>query len=71
MRLSYRPDASFLIRFMGAVPKDNRRTEDWQHKARFHANSLVQLLLQAEAEDLAQEEQKSAKRGRASVAKAV
>ncbi|HAW09836.1 MAG TPA: hypothetical protein DCX12_01960 [Chloroflexi bacterium] len=71
MRLSYRPDASFLIRFMGAVPKDNRRTEDWKRKARFHANSLVQLLLQAEAEDLAQEEQKSAKRGRASVAKAV
>jgi hypothetical protein len=71
MRLSYRPDASFLIRFMGAVPKDTRRTEDWKRKASFHANSLVQLLLQAEAEDLGKEEQRSAKKRRTQVARAV
>jgi hypothetical protein len=68
MRVSYRSDSAYLIRFSGAVTKDTRRTEAWKREMRLHLNAASQLLLQAEAEDLAAEEKKSVRRRTKSVA---
>lgn len=52
MHVSYRSDAAFLLRLQTAVTKDTRRTPTWQREVCGHLNAVVQLLLQAEDDDL-------------------
>lgn len=52
MRVSYRPDAAYLLRFQTAITKDTRRTAAWRRRVEYHVNKVVQLLLEAQAADL-------------------
>ena len=52
VRVSYRNDAAWILRFTTAVRKDARRSEAWKDKLSHHLNEVAQMLLQAEAEDL-------------------
>lgn len=55
MRVSYRPDAAYLLRFQTAITKDSRRTAAWRRRVQYHVNKVVQLLLEAQAADLGDE----------------
>jgi len=52
VRVSYRADAAWILRFTTACSKDSRRTEAWKETISGHLNKVAQMLLEAEAEDL-------------------
>jgi hypothetical protein len=45
IRVSYRNDAAFLLRFEEAVSKDLNQTEEWRRKVCEKSRELAQLLL--------------------------
>ena len=47
IRVSYRNDAAFLLRFEEAVSKDLVQTEEWRRKVCEKTRELAQLLLTA------------------------
>jgi hypothetical protein len=47
IRVSYRNDAAFLLRFEEAVSKDLNQTEEWRRKVCEKSRELAQLLLTA------------------------
>jgi hypothetical protein len=52
MRVSYGPDAAFLLRLQAAVKKDTRRSPDWIREVSRCLNRVTSLFLEAEAKNL-------------------
>ena len=47
VRVSYRADASFLLRLEEAIEKDTRQSPEWRKNAKDLARKLSQMLLAA------------------------
>jgi hypothetical protein len=52
MRVSYGPDAAYLLRLAAAVKKDTRGSQSWIREVSRHLNCVTSLFLEAEAKNL-------------------
>jgi hypothetical protein len=48
MRVSYRPDASYLLRLEAALAKDERQSQAWRDRMVRSVRALAQDLLEAD-----------------------
>jgi hypothetical protein len=55
-RVSYGPDAAYLLRLQSAVKKDTRRSDAWMSEVLQHLNKVTTLFLKADAENLDKDE---------------
>ena len=55
MRVSYGPDAAYLLRLEDAVGKDGRRSDAWRKKVLRHLHAAATLFLQADAQGMGME----------------
>lgn len=49
LRVSYRNDVGFLLRFEAAVGKDDRQSQEWRDETARKIRHLVMRLLEADA----------------------
>jgi hypothetical protein len=66
VRVDYRNDAGFLLRFDAAVSKDDRQTADWRKETSALIRQLVLRLLEADA-SRSTEKEKNGKGNRSSL----